>query len=219
MPGDLGRDVPDAGDIKVAIGPREGQAGREQLPDVVAVEQRDGPVPPFGERLGQPAGDGGLTRAGQPGEEDHQAALGPGRPGPPELARHARRREPGRNLGAGIQQRAELGVGQLILFGARLDQGERPPYLRTRVIGPLARADDRNRHPGQHQRAVFPGRQIRRARRAGRVRQQVSGAVGRGHDRLGAQVGGRARVPGGERDGDDERARGQVLPGREDRAD
>jgi hypothetical protein len=55
MPGDLGRDVSDTRDIEVPVGPGEGEPGRQQLPDVVAVEQRDGPVPPLGQRLGQPA--------------------------------------------------------------------------------------------------------------------------------------------------------------------
>ena len=123
--------------------------------NVVAVEQRDGAVPPFGQRLGQPAGDGGLAGSGQAGEEDRQAALGPGRPGPAQLTGHARRSEPGGNLGTGIEQRAELGVAQLALLGARFDQRERAPHFRARVVGPLAGADDRDRYAGQRQRAGF----------------------------------------------------------------
>ena len=158
VPRDLGRDVPDARDVEVTIGAGEGQPGRQKLPDVVAVQQRDGAVPPLDQRLRQAAGDGGLTRTRQAREEDDQAALGPGRAGPPQLTGHALRREPAGHLGPGIEQRAELGVGQLVALGAGLDQGERPPYLRARIVGPFAGADDRNRHAGQDQRAVLrPG--------------------------------------------------------------
>ena len=190
--------------------------------NVVAVEQRDGAVAPFGQRLGQPAGDGGLAGPGQAGEEDGQATFGPGRPGPAQLPRHARRSEPGGNLGAGIEQRAELGIGQLALLGSRFDQRERAPHFRPRVVGPLAGADDRDRHSGQRQRAV-PGPGRRGGGDVGRVGQQVGSAVGRGHAGLGAQVGGARPVRPGvtrrERYGDDEGAGRQVRPGRQDRAD
>ena len=48
--------------------------------------------------------------------------------------------------------------GGLTALGARLDQGQRPPDLRTRVIGPFTRADHRYRHAGQRQRAVLAAR-------------------------------------------------------------
>ena len=140
----------DARDVEVPVGAREGQPGGKELPDVVAVQQRDRPVAPLGQGLRQAAGDGGLTRARQAREEDGQAALGPGRAGAAQLTGHTRRGEPGGDLGPGIEQRAELGVGQLVALGAGLDQAERPPDLRARVVGPLAGADDRgSARPGR----------------------------------------------------------------------
>ena len=47
----------------------------------------------------------------------------------------------------------------------------------------------------------------------------MSGAVGSGDDPSDAPIGAAARVPGGERDGDDQSVGGKVLPRRENRAD
>src|SRR5262249_29185323 len=54
--GDLGRDEPDARDVEVTIGAGEGQPGRQELPDAVAVQQRNRPVPPLGQRPRAPRG-------------------------------------------------------------------------------------------------------------------------------------------------------------------
>ena len=223
VPGHLGGDVADARDVEVTIGPGEGEPGGKQPPHVVAVEQRDAAVSSFGQRLEKPAGDGGLARAGQPGEEDRQAALRPGRPGAAQLTCHPGGSEPAGDGGARVEQRAELGVGQLVLFGARLDQRERPPDLGARIVGPVTRGDDRDRHSRQAQRAVLraglhPGQKVQPGR-ADRIRQQVGGAVGGRGDRLRVQVGGGTGVPRGERNRHDERAGRQVLPGGQHRTD
>ena len=56
---------------------------------------------------------------------------------------HARGHQPGGHLAAGVEQLAELAVGQLAPLHARLDQAERPPDLGGRVVGPLAFRQDR----------------------------------------------------------------------------
>src|SRR4029077_5709312 len=85
VPGDLRGDVADPGDVQVPVRTGERQAGRQQPPDQVAVEQRDPPVAAFGQYVGQVPGDGRLAGPGQPGEEQHEPALGPRWPGPAQL--------------------------------------------------------------------------------------------------------------------------------------
>ena len=126
-------------------------------------------------------------------------------------------RSPGRtraDLGPGIQQRAQLGVGQLALLGAGLISASGPD-LRARVVGPLAAPMTGIRTPGRATGRSWYRRGAGRLRDFGGVGQQVGGAVGGGHDGLGAQVRAGPAGPPGQRHRYDQRARREVLPGRE----
>ncbi len=74
MAGGLGGDEADAADVEVAVGLGESQALGQQVAHHVAVEVGHRAGAQFEQRVAQAAGDRGLARAGQAGEEDHQAA-------------------------------------------------------------------------------------------------------------------------------------------------
>src|SRR5690606_4708424 len=77
VPRNLSGDEADPADVQVAIGARESEARGKQMPNDVAVQQRDGSAPVLDERLDESASDGRFARTRQPGKHDRETATGP----------------------------------------------------------------------------------------------------------------------------------------------
>jgi len=63
----------------------------------------------------------------------------------PEFGRHGLRREPGRDLRAGVKHVRELVAREIVDLGSGLDQRQRTPDLGPRIVSPVARWQHGNR--------------------------------------------------------------------------
>ena len=94
VPCDLRRHKADPLDVQVAVRARIAELAGQFFAHEVAIEHRDGALPPFQELGQQNLDDGRLPRSGKPGEEDRDALLRARTVGSPQLVRDLRERDP-----------------------------------------------------------------------------------------------------------------------------